>query len=84
MPDVDLREANLRVQVGATLRAARENAGASLKDVATRAGIQPPTLHDIETGRSNMTLERLERIADAYGFAVGFVVAPKPKEVPSV
>lgn len=58
---------NLQVKVGEVLRSYRLEKGDSLKDVATRAGISAPSLADIEGGRANMTLERLERIAAAYG-----------------
>jgi Zn-dependent peptidase ImmA (M78 family)/transcriptional regulator with XRE-family HTH domain len=60
--DVDL------VAVGARVRAARERAGLSQRDLELRAAISQPTLHRVETGkRTSVTLTDLDRLAQALG-----------------
>ena len=62
--DVDLNA------VGKRVRAARERAGLSQRDVEARSGISQSMLHRVETGkRTNATLEEFDRLAQAL--AVG-------------
>jgi Zn-dependent peptidase ImmA (M78 family)/transcriptional regulator with XRE-family HTH domain len=56
--DVDL------VVVGARVRAARQRAGLSQRDVESRAAMSQSTLHRVEAGkRTNVTLSELDRLA---------------------
>lgn len=60
--DVDL------AAVGSRVRAARERAGLSQRDLELRAAISQPTLHRVETGkRTSVTLTDLDRLARALG-----------------
>lgn len=50
------------------IRKARDVSGLSLQDVARRAGLSKPHIHDLESGRSkNPTVETLLKIARATG-----------------
>jgi Zn-dependent peptidase ImmA (M78 family)/transcriptional regulator with XRE-family HTH domain len=63
--DVDL------VAVGARVRAARQRAGLSQRDVEARAAMSQPTLHRVETGsRTNVTLTELDRLAQALNVSL--------------
>lgn len=58
--DVDL------VAVGARVRAARQRAGLSQRDVESRAAMSQSTLHRVEAGkRTNVTVSELDRLAQA-------------------
>ena len=46
--------------VGAEMRGLRELAQVSLREMARRMGITPPYLSDMELGKRNWSLERLE------------------------
>lgn len=60
--DVDL------VAAGARVRAARQRAGLSQRDVESRAGVSQPTLHRIETGRrTQATVAEFDRLAQVLG-----------------
>ncbi|HEY2578943.1 MAG TPA: XRE family transcriptional regulator [Streptosporangiaceae bacterium] len=60
--DVDL------TAVGARVRAARERAGLSQRNVESEAGVSQSTLHRVETGkRTNATLADFDRLAQALG-----------------
>lgn len=67
------KAAQLKAMVGDALAAAR--AGRPLRDVAAELGGSHVPLVELEQGRANPTLERLARVAHAYGghFEVEFV-----------
>jgi DNA-binding XRE family transcriptional regulator len=55
-------------ELGSVLRAAREEAGLSLSDMAERTGMSKPALSNLETGgRENPTLSTIGRYAAALG-----------------
>lgn len=54
-------------EVMSALKAAREVAGLSLRDVEERTGINKSNLSLLENGKGNPTLETVRRIADAIG-----------------
>lgn len=49
------------------IRAARVAAGLSLRELARRIGVSPATLSGIETGRTGLSVERLNTVAAALG-----------------
>lgn len=56
----------LAERVGNALTARRAELGLSRRALAERAGVSNVTLLNLEHGRANPTLARLERVADAY------------------
>lgn len=55
----------LRKVVGANVRKAREAAGLAQDELAHMADIHPTYLSGVETGKRNITLNVLERVARA-------------------
>lgn len=53
------------VKVGARIRGVREQAGLSLQDLARLCGISGPALSSIETGKRDLRVTSLLRIASA-------------------
>jgi AcrR family transcriptional regulator/transcriptional regulator with XRE-family HTH domain len=60
--------------VGAAVRRARQRAGISLRELARRIGVSPATMSATENGRTQVTVSRLHRIADALGVPVGAIL----------
>ncbi len=60
------------------IRAIREALGMSTRELATRAGLSPQRISQIEHGESDrsLTLATLERVADALGCRVEYVLVP--------
>ncbi len=56
------------------LRAARESAGISLRELEERTGISRGNLSRLETGESNPTVSTLRRYAEAIGKTVTITV----------
>ncbi|MEU4806243.1 helix-turn-helix transcriptional regulator [Actinosynnema sp. NPDC023587] len=56
-----------REVLGRSLRAAREERGGRLVDVAERAGISPQYLSEIERGRKEPSSEMIAAVAGALG-----------------
>lgn len=71
---------SLAEAVGSVLRSYRETRGLSQVDAAKILGISAPGLHAIEAGKANPTLDRLERIAEAYDVVLVVGVARRPAE----
>ncbi len=65
----------LAEQVGDVLRSARGDR--SQRSVARDLGVAGSTLNEIEQGRDNPTLDRLERLAEGYGVRLR-IVAERP------
>lgn len=60
-----------------TLRQARARAGLSLRAVAQLAGTSHATIIAYERGAKVPSVETFQRILEACGFAVDFVIAPR-------
>jgi transcriptional regulator with XRE-family HTH domain len=58
----------------ALLRAARESAGVSLRELEERTGISRGNLSRLETGESNPTVATLRRYAAAIGKTVSITI----------
>lgn len=65
------------MDAAATLRSARTRAGLSLRQLARRAGTSHSTLAAYESGRKVPTVDTLDRIVRAAGFALGNELAPR-------
>lgn len=66
-PASDEREALWREVLGRRLRALRIRRGATLADVAARAGIAPQYLSEVERGHKDASSEMVAAIAGALG-----------------
>ncbi len=73
--------AQLRARVAAAVRERRSAAGDSLADLAARAGIGKSTLHAIESGDANPSIETLWALANALGVPFGELLDPSVPEV---
>jgi DNA-binding XRE family transcriptional regulator len=62
---VSAARADLNGRASARIRAAREVAGFSQRELAARAGLSRPSLANIEAGRQTITLRQLGAIATA-------------------
>lgn len=56
---------NSQIEIGRKIRALRKYKGLSLRDFEEVAGIRRGDMSDIETGKRNLTVGMLERIAEA-------------------
>lgn len=63
-------------RVGSALMAAREAAGRTRPQVAQQLGMSTEVLARVERGDVNSTLERLERVALAYGVELHVSAVP--------
>lgn len=63
-----------RRAIGEHMRAARLHANLTQEAVALRAGIDRPSIVEIEAGRRNATIDTLLRIADAIGIPLAELV----------
>ena len=68
----------LRRTFAANLQSAREAAGLSKAELARRVGITRRILIEVEAGRQNLTLETVERLAQAVGFKGCDLLCPAP------
>jgi transcriptional regulator with XRE-family HTH domain len=66
------------VALGSALRSARKSRGLSLAQVAESTGISRSLLSLIETGRSDITIGRLSRLAQLYDIRLADLV-PEPR-----
>jgi transcriptional regulator with XRE-family HTH domain len=63
--------------VGQNVKAARETAGLTQKQLGERAGIAPPHVSRLETGEHLPSLKTVKRVADSLGVEVADLL-PKP------
>lgn len=68
--------AALRARVAASVREHRERDGRSLAELAAAAGIGKSTLHAIETGDANPSIETIWALARALGVPFGELLDP--------
>lgn len=64
-----------REVLGRSLRAAREEQGVRLVDIAERAGISPQYLSEIERGRKEPSSEMIAAVAGALGIDLAGLLA---------
>lgn len=65
----------IATQIGSTIRLLREAAGRSLSDLAAAAGLSKTTLHGVEQGEANPTLNTLWSLATALDVPLGRLLA---------
>jgi len=56
-----------RLRFARKFKHARQAAGLTQADVMSRAGVQRTTLSDIEQGKHNVTIDMMDRLANAVG-----------------
>jgi len=71
----------LRIIVGANIRKAREARGLPQDELAHRAEVHVTYLSGVETGKRNITMNVLERIAGALGVDATELVRRSPDPV---
>lgn len=69
--------------IGRIVRAARERAGLSVTDVASRAGVDPVRVNALEAGRSGMTTAQLARVAAVLSLAPGALLKGREERLGS-
>jgi transcriptional regulator with XRE-family HTH domain len=70
-------ETTVRQLVGNNIKAAREYAGLSQRDLAEMAGIGQAYLSQCESGKWNIGIDNIARIARATGFLPHDLIHPK-------
>ncbi len=63
------------VEIGETIREARERTGLSQAALAERIGMHRENMIRVEKGRTNLTVETMMKIADALGLSLQIVLA---------
>jgi transcriptional regulator with XRE-family HTH domain len=66
------------VTAAQAIREIRRRSGLGLRELARRAGTSHATLHAYEAGAKEPRLDTVARLADAAGFALEVVLAPRP------
>jgi transcriptional regulator with XRE-family HTH domain len=61
---------DVRVRFGQKLRKVREKAGLSQERLAELAGLHRTYVSSVERGQRNISLENVERLADALGVSM--------------
>ncbi len=75
---------NIETTVAKTLREARERAGLSLRELASRAGTSHATLSAYEQGRKVPAASTFVRILEASGNAVDIVLHKRIREMDGI
>jgi transcriptional regulator with XRE-family HTH domain len=70
-------ETSIRRLVGSNVKAAREYAGLSQRELAERAGIGQAYLSQCESGKWNIGIDNIARIARSTGFLPHDLMHPK-------
>jgi transcriptional regulator with XRE-family HTH domain len=65
-----MRDADLRKQVGSAIRRLRQARSLSQATLAKSAQLNRTYLTGVETGKRNLTLQTMSRLADALGVRV--------------
>lgn len=66
-----------RLLFGRNLRALRETHGFSLSEMEQKTGLPIPYLSKVELGRANLSIDQMQRLADAYGATVYELLRPR-------
>ena len=72
------QEGRRLASVGSRIRTAREDRGLNLHELARLSGISAPALSLIETGKRDLRVTSLLRIADALRIAAGDLLQDSP------
>jgi transcriptional regulator with XRE-family HTH domain len=68
-----------RIEFGACVRAARQKAGLSQRDLAETTGLQQNHISNIEQGKLNITLDTMAVLAKALDLDLRVLLAQSPK-----
>src|ERR1700756_4622622 len=74
--ETDSKVSALRMSVGKNVKAARELADLSQRDLCAKTGISQSYLSQVENGTWNIGLDNIERIARAVGIAPYLLLHP--------
>ena len=66
------------VEIGETIRAAREQAGVSQAGLASKIGMHRENVIRLEKGRGNLTVETLMRVAEGLGVDLRVTFVRRP------
>ena len=66
------------IAIGARLRAARQQRGMTIAEVATAAGLTSGFLSQLERDQTSVSLSSLARICEALGITIGFLTDRAP------
>lgn len=77
MPELAAREAT-----GAAIRAARLDAGLTLRELAAEVGVSAGTMSAIENGKVGLAVDRLHRIAEIVAVSPTDLLSPPPASAP--
>ncbi|MBD2753753.1 helix-turn-helix domain-containing protein [Spirosoma validum] len=58
---------NVKMRVGHLIREARKAKGLTQKELGAKLGVSESTFNQYESGKQNLTIETLERVANAIG-----------------
>lgn len=61
---------NFEKYVGNLIRTARTEEGLTQKELAEKVGVGEPTINKYESGRQNLTVKTLKKVADAMGLKI--------------
>lgn len=64
---------NIKVEVGQSIQRARIAKGLTQKELGEKIGVGTPTISRYETGNQNLTVETIQKIADALGIKVNVI-----------
>jgi len=73
----DLRSPEMRDQLGARLRAAREARSISLRSMASRIGVSPSFISQIERGQASPSVSNLFAYVTELGLTLDEIMAPE-------
>lgn len=79
MPATD--GAALLHRIGARVRARRQNQGLTLKSLAAQCGLSARFLSEVEQGRANIAVTRLDNLASSLGVPLVDLVSPSPRVI---
>ena len=63
--------ADIKHKVGLQIREARKAKGMTQKELGEKLGVGEPTVTNYESGKQNLTIETLKKIADALDIEFG-------------
>lgn len=65
-----------RLRFAHRLREAREQVGLTQAEVSKRTGVPRPTISDIENGKHNVTVDMMDKLANAIGRSLSDLLMP--------
>lgn len=75
---IDPQVRQLATEVGEVIRAARQKAGLSQAALASAVGMTRTNFARVESGRTNVTIETLLRVAEGLGLTVAITMRARP------